>query len=90
MRAVVKPGKKSVMKKSLVYTAAGIAALMAVGVYFSASRIAACNGESRATAACMAEAWDGEKVNLLPQYDANRYVSDPTADSIFAATQPER
>lgn len=78
------------MNKSIVCSAAVVAAVMGIGVYYSASRIAACDGDNHATAACLAQAWDAEKVNLIPQYDPNRYVSDPTADSIFAAAQPKR
>lgn len=78
------------MNKSLVCTAVVIAAAIGVGAWFSASRIAACDGNNRATAACLGEAWDTEKVNLIPQYDPNRYVSDPSADSIFAASQLKR
>ena len=78
------------MPKSLGGPAGGSAAAIGVGTWFSASRIAACDGNNRATAACLGEAWDTEKVNLIPQYDPNRYVSDPSADSIFAASQLKR
>ena len=78
------------MKKRIVCSAAVVAAVMGMGIYYSAGRIAACDGDNRVTAACLAEAWDAEKVNVIPQYDPNRYVSDPTADSIFAASQPKR
>ena len=78
------------MNKSLMCTAALIAAAIGIGTWFSASRIAACDGHSQATAACLAQAWDSEKVNLVPQYDPNLYVSDPTTDSIFAASKVKR
>lgn len=90
IRAVVKPGIARKMKKSIVCTAAVIAAVMGIGTYYSASRMAACEGQSRVSAACVAQAWDAEKVNLVPQYDPNHYVSDPTTDSIFASTVPKR
>ncbi|ASG63371.1 hypothetical protein [Kluyvera sp. Awk 3] len=78
------------MKKSIVCSAVAAAALMGTGIYYSAGRIAACDGDNHVTAACLAEAWDAEKVNLIPQYDPNHYVSDPTTDSIFAASKPKR
>ncbi|MGZ0722452.1 hypothetical protein ACXNAM_17080 [Kluyvera cryocrescens] len=78
------------MNKSLVGIAVAIAAAMSFGIWFSAGRIASCDGNNRATAACLGEAWDAEKVNLIPQYDPNRYVSDPTADSIFSPSQLKR
>jgi len=78
------------MNKTVLGSAVVIAAAMGVGIWFSASRIATCDGAQSVTAACLGEAWDTEKVNLIPQYDPNRYVSDPTADSIFAASQLKR
>ncbi|WP_438442409.1 hypothetical protein [Kluyvera georgiana] len=78
------------MKKSIVCSAAVVAAVMGIGIYYSAGRIAACDGDNHVTAACLAEAWDVEKVNFIPQYDPNHHVSDPTTDSIFAASKPKR
>ena len=78
------------MKKSIVCTAAVIAAAMGIGTYYSAARVASCEGENHLSAACVAQAWDTEKVNLVPQYDPNYYVSDPTTDSIFASSVPKR
>lgn len=79
------------MNKSLIFTTVLIAAAIGIGTWFSVSRIATCDGNSRQlTAACLAQAWDAEKVNLVPQYDPNHYVSDPTADSIFAASNVKR
>lgn len=78
------------MKKSIVCSAVLLAALMGMGTYYSVGRIAACDGHPQATSACVAQAWDSEKVNLLPKYDPNRYVSDPTTDSIYAASQIKR
>ena len=78
------------MKKSIVCSAAVVAAVMGIGIYYSAGRIAGCDGDNHVTAACLAEAWDVEKVNFIPQYDPNHYVSDPTTDSIFAASKPKR
>ncbi|HDG1690256.1 TPA: hypothetical protein R4S64_000616 [Kluyvera georgiana] len=78
------------MKKSIVCSAAVVAAVMGIGIYYSAGRIAACDGDNHVTAACLAEAWDVEKVNFIPQYDPNHYVSDHTTDSIFAASKPKR
>lgn len=78
------------MKKSIVCSAAVVAAVMGIGIYYSAGHIAACDGNNHVTAACLAEAWDVEKVNFIPQYDPNHYVSDPTTDSIFAASKPKR
>ena len=78
------------MNKSLVFTAVVIAAAMSVGIWFSTGRMAICDGNHRVTAACLGEAWDAEKVNLIPQYDPNHYVSDPTTDSIFSPSQLKR
>lgn len=78
------------MNKIVVSSAVVIATAMVVGIWFSASRIATCDGAQSVSAACLGEAWDTEKVNLIPQYDPNRYVSDPTDDSIFATSQPKR
>lgn len=79
------------MNKSLIFTTALIAVVIGMGTWFSASRIATCNGNnSRVTAACLAQAWDAEKVNLVPQYDPNLYVSAPTVDSIFDVSKVKR
>ena len=79
------------MNKSLICTTALIAAAIAIGTWYSASRIATCDGNnSQITAACLPQAWDTEKVNLVPQYDPDSYVSDPTADSIFAVSKVKR
>lgn len=71
-------------------TAVVIVAAMSVGIWFSAARMATCDGNNRVTSACLGEVWDAEKVNLIPQYDPNRYVSDPTTDSIFSPSQLKR
>ena len=78
------------MKKSIVCSAAVLAAVMGIGTYYSVGRIAACEGQNRVSAACLAQSWDAEKVNVIPQYDPNHYVSDLPADSIFAASVPKR
>lgn len=90
IRAVVEPGIVRKMKKSIVCSAVVIAAVMGIGTYYSVSRVATCEGQNRVSAACIAQSWDMEKVNVIPQYDPNHYVSDPTADSIFAASVPKR
>ncbi|BBT71005.1 hypothetical protein KLUYMM157B_03115 [Kluyvera sp. M-M157-B] len=90
MRAVVKPGKVSIMKKSIVCSATVIAALIGVGIIYSANHIAACHGEHRLDAACLAQAWDTEKVNPIAQFNPNYAVSDPVADTVFTASQAKR
>ena len=41
-------------------------------------------------AACLAQAWDTDKVNPIAQFNPNYAVSDPVADTIFTASQPKR
>lgn len=73
-----------VMNKS-IYCAIALVAIMGVGTHLSAHRAVQCAQQGGAEAACVASAWDMEKVNPLPRYNPDNGALEPTLNTVYTA-----
>ncbi|RBP14812.1 hypothetical protein DFQ50_101284 [Pseudocitrobacter faecalis] len=75
---------KLVMNKT-VFCAIALMAVIGVGTHVSAQRAVECTQQGGAEAACVASAWDMEKVNPLPQYNPDNGALEPASNTVYRA-----